>query len=159
MFNIEDFDLKLETSFVGRNFLYSEEVNSTNDFLMNESDNLENGTVLLSEFQIEGKGRLSRKWFSSKNQNLTFSILFNKKLIKSNINHVNLSASLAVANSIENLYQLKTELKWPNDILVKNKKLSGILLESTFNNSKLEKLIIGIGINVNQTKFEGEYKD
>ncbi len=158
MFNIEEFDLKLETSFIGRNFIYIEEINSTNEYLMTESENLGNGTVILSEFQIDGKGRLNRKWLSNKNQNLTFSILLNKKLDKININHINLSASLAVANSIENLFQLKTDLKWPNDILVKNKKLSGILLESTFNNSKLEKLVIGIGVNVNQTKFEGEYK-
>ncbi|MBK7106197.1 MAG: biotin--[acetyl-CoA-carboxylase] ligase [Ignavibacteriae bacterium] len=158
MFNIEEFDLKLETSFIGRNFIYVEEVNSTNEYLNTESENLENGTVLLSEFQIDGKGRLNRKWFSTKSQNLTFSILLNKKLDKVNLNHINLAASLAVANSIENLFQLKTELKWPNDILVKNKKLSGILLESTYNGAKLEKLIIGIGINVNQTKFEGEYK-
>ncbi|MBK8945920.1 MAG: biotin--[acetyl-CoA-carboxylase] ligase [Ignavibacteriae bacterium] len=158
MFNIEEFDLKLETKFLGRNFVYVEELNSTNEYLMKESENFENGTVLLSEFQIDGKGRLNRKWFSNKAQNLTFSMLFNKKLDRININHINLSASLAVANSIENLFQLKTELKWPNDILIKNKKVSGILLESTYNGAKLEKLIIGIGINVNQTKFEGEYK-
>ncbi|MBI1932066.1 MAG: biotin--[acetyl-CoA-carboxylase] ligase [Ignavibacteriales bacterium] len=158
MFNIEDFDLKLDTNFIGRNFIYVEEIDSTNSYLMSESENLPNGTVLLSEFQIDGKGRLNRKWYSIKGNNLTFSILFNKKIEKLNINHVNLAASLAVAQSIENLFQLKTELKWPNDILVKNKKLSGILLESIYKNSKLEKFVIGIGINVNQTKFEGEYK-
>ncbi|MBK7981766.1 MAG: biotin--[acetyl-CoA-carboxylase] ligase [Ignavibacteriae bacterium] len=158
MFNIEDFDLKLDTNFIGRNFIYVEEIDSTNSYLMSESENLPNGTVLLSEFQIDGKGRLNRKWYSIKGNNLTFSILFNKKIEKLNINHVNLAASLAVAQSIENLFQLKTELKWPNDILVKNKKLSGILLESSYKNSKLEKFVIGIGINVNQTKFEGEYK-
>lgn len=72
MFNIEEFDLKLETSFIGRNFIYVEEVNSTNEYLNTESENLENGTVLLSEFQIDGKGRLNRKWFSTKVKILHF---------------------------------------------------------------------------------------
>jgi len=158
MFNLEEFDIKLETNFIGRNFLYIEEIGSTNEYLLKDDENFLNGTVFLSEFQSEGKGRLKRKWNSNKFQNLTFSIVINDKINKLNINHLNLAASLAVANSIENLFQLKTELKWPNDVLVKNKKVSGILLESTSNGAKLEKIIIGVGINVNQTKFEGEYK-
>ncbi len=158
MFNLEDFDIKLETNFIGRNFLYIEEIGSTNEYLLKDDKNFENGTVLLSEFQSEGKGRLKRKWNSNKFQNLTFSIILNDKIKKLNINHINLAASLTVANSIENLFQLKTELKWPNDVLIKNKKVSGILLESISNGAKLEKVIIGVGINVNQTKFEGEFK-
>ncbi len=158
MFNLEEFDIKLETEFIGRTFLYSEEVDSTNSYLLKESKNLANGTTLLSEFQASGKGRLNRKWYSSKSENLTFSILLNEKLNKFNPNHINLAASLAVANSIENLFQLKTDLKWPNDVLIKNKKVCGILLESTSSGSTLDSLVIGIGINVNQRKFEEEYK-
>ena len=128
MFNIEDFDIKLETKYIGRHFLYSEEVDSTNSYLLNDKKKLENGTVLLSEFQSAGKGRLSRNWYSNKLQNLTFSILLNEKLDKLNPNHINLAASLAVAHSIENLYQLKTDLKWPNDVLIKNKKVGFLSL-------------------------------
>ncbi|MCB0747697.1 MAG: biotin--[acetyl-CoA-carboxylase] ligase [Ignavibacteriae bacterium] len=158
MFNIEDFDIKLETKYIGRHFLYSEEVDSTNSYLLNDKKKLENGTVLLSEFQSAGKGRLSRSWYSNKLQNLTFSILLNEKLDKLNPNHINLAASLAVSHSIENLYQLKTDLKWPNDVLIKNKKVSGILLESNSSGSKLDSIVIGIGLNANQHRFEGEYR-
>lgn len=158
MFNIEDFDIKLETSSIGRNFIYCEEVNSTNKYLLDNTAKLFHGTTIFSEFQEEGKGRLKRPWLSAKDQNLTFSVLLNKSLTKYNPNHINLAASLAVSTAIENLYQLKTDLKWPNDVLIKNKKVSGILLESSSNGEEIEKIVIGIGVNGNQTKFVGDFK-
>jgi len=157
MFNIENFDIKLNTSFIGRNFIYSEEIDSTNTYLMENENKFSNGTVIFSEFQEDGKGRLKRNWYSEKGQNLTFSILLTKNQIQ-DINFINLAASLAVSIAIENLYQLKPELKWPNDVLINKKKLSGILLQSSSKGSKLEKIIIGIGINVNQTKFSHDYR-
>jgi len=158
LFNLEEFDIKLETKSVGRNFIYSEEISSTNLYLMQDEGTLNHGSVILSEVQLEGKGRLTRQWQSNKSDNLTFSILLTKNLSKLSPNHINLAASLAVATAIENLYQLKTDLKWPNDVLVKAKKISGILLESSSKGSVIEKLVIGIGVNVNQTKFLGDFK-
>lgn len=157
MFNIENFDIKLETETIGRNFIYSESVDSTNLFLLESKQNLANGTVIFTEYQESGRGRFKRPWESNKGENLTFSILLKKKYLSFNPNHINLVSSLAVSSAIENLYQLKTDLKWPNDILIKNKKISGILLESSSKGSELEKIVVGIGVNVNQTKFAGEF--
>lgn len=158
MFAFEDFDLKLDTDIIGRNFLYLEEVESTNDFLTDPKNNLNtDGTVVFAERQLNGKGRKDRKWYSAKDQNLTFSILLKRKFNEKKLNIINLGTSLAVALSLENLFQLKVNLKWPNDLLVNNEKIAGILLESSTHGNKIEKLVIGIGLNVNQTTFQGKF--
>lgn len=159
MFEIENFDLKLNTDVIGRNFIYAEEIDSTNTFLLDKKNkNMVDGTVVFAEKQNKGRGRKDRIWYSVKDQNLYFSILLtNKKYLGRNINLVNLASSLAVAQAIENLFQLNTNLKWPNDVLIKGKKVSGILLEASSQGSRVERLIIGIGINVNQTVFQGSF--
>lgn len=159
MFNIENFDIKLNTEYIGRAFVYAEELSSTNTFLMDKQNGYnESGTVVLAEKQTSGKGRKDRVWYSAPDSNLTFSILITKdKFLTSNSSLINFAASLSVAFSIENLYQLKTELKWPNDVLLDGKKTSGILIEATSQGNKIERFVIGIGINVNQPSFQGTF--
>lgn len=159
MLEIENFDLKLNTDFIGRNFIYCEEIDSTNTYLMDRKNkNNTDGTVVLAEKQTEGRGRKNRVWYSAREQNLNFSILLtSKKYFGKQLNLVNLASSLAVSQAIENLFQLNTELKWPNDVLIKGKKVCGILLEASSQGSKIERVVIGIGLNVNQTMFQGEF--
>ena len=159
MFDLEIFDIKLETELIGRNFIYCDEIESTNTELFSGKQQYKKtGTVFLAEKQIAGKGRKGRTWLSAKGLNLTFSILLTKETISQlNINHINLIASLAVSMAIENLYQLKTELKWPNDVLINKKKVAGILTETSIRGSKIERVVIGIGINLNQIAFHGEF--
>jgi len=157
MLNIEEFDIKLDTDFIGRNFVFIEQLESTNSFLMENEFYQENGTVVISEYQSQGRGRRGREWNSMPGQNLTFSMLLVRPYRPPEINVLNLGASLAIAQSIENLYQLKVNLKWPNDVLIDNKKVAGILLDSASQGDRVSKVVVGMGINVNQSGFEGEF--
>jgi len=157
LFSLEKFDLLLDTEWVGRNFIFIDEIDSTNTFLLKNTGIKVNGAVAYAEKQTEGKGRLDRTWSSAKGLNLTFSILITKGKLIEKINFLNLGTSLVVAQSLENLFAMKTELKWPNDVLVNKKKISGILLESISSGSKLTRLVLGIGMNINQAVFHGDF--
>lgn len=158
MFNIEDFDIKLDTEFIGRNFIYCDEVDSTNTLLLNSKEFKQNGTVILAEHQHKGRGRKNREWYSNAGQNLTFSILLKDGFEHDQINLINLGTAVCVAQALENLYQLNIEVKWPNDILIHKKKVAGILLESTSKADKINRVVVGIGINVNQPNFPGKFE-
>ncbi len=159
MFNLDLFDFKLETNIIGRNFIYLDEIDSTNSYLLDKNNKIDKeGTVVLAEKQTKGRGRNNRIWYSEKGLNLNFSILIsNKYFFGKNFNLINLGISLAVANSIERQCFIQTNVKWPNDILINGKKTAGILLEANSQGSKIEKLVIGIGLNVNQTSFKGDF--
>jgi BirA family transcriptional regulator, biotin operon repressor / biotin---[acetyl-CoA-carboxylase] ligase len=160
LFAFENFDIKLDTEYIGRKFFYFDETESTNLSLSkNTKEFKDNGTVLFAENQTGGKGRKNRTWSSAKGFNLTFSILLSDpELVKIQPNIINLSSSLSIATSIQNIFQLNAALKWPNDVLINNKKVAGILLESSTKGKNINRIIIGMGINVNQVTFPLDYK-
>lgn len=158
MFSLEDYNIKLETNRLSSNFIYIEDVDSTNSFLLNSDEDFEDGTVVLAEYQSNGRGRKERNWVSEKGKNLTFSILLTKQVDPAHIQLLSMYTSLAIVKVLNNLFQINAKLKWPNDILVKNAKICGILVETSFIGNKLSKVVIGVGLNVNQFNFPGEYR-
>ena len=111
------------------------------------------GTVIIAEQQTAGKGRLGRVWQANPNENLTFSIILRPTANPEQVNLLPLYVAVAVAQAIERTTSLKVECKWPNDLLVNNRKVAGILLEGSVKDNTLEYVVVGIGVNVNQVAF------
>lgn len=121
-------------------------LDSTNAAALRESD-LPQGTVIAADCQEAGRGRLGRSWQSPAGLNLYFSIVLYPRLPRLNWGGFSLAAGAGLAQGLAEL-ELKPGLKWPNDLLVDGAKLAGILLES-----RDAKLVVGVGVNVNQEKF------
>lgn len=111
--------------------------------------------VIVADAQTRGRGRFKRKWYSEKG-GLWMSILV-KPSNTSNLQYLTFAAAVAVVKSIKKIANLKTNIKWPNDVHYKGKKLCGILTEGIFGNENY--VIVGIGLNVNQTSFPNEIKN
>lgn len=132
------------------NIIHLDVVDSTNNYLKENYQNTLEYTIVYADSQTNGKGRMGRKWISS-GKNLEFSILLKPKF--ENISLLSLLFGLAVSNTIDKY--VKSEIKWPNDIIVCDKKICGMLAESIVSD-KIEAYIMGIGININEDKFESE---
>lgn len=111
--------------------------------------------VIVADTQTRGRGRFKRKWHSEKG-GLWMSILV-KPSNTSNLQYLTFAAAVAVVESIKKIANLKTNIKWPNDVHYKGKKLCGILTEGSFGNEN--SVIVGIGLNVNQTSFPNGIKN
>ncbi|MDA0987314.1 MAG: biotin--[acetyl-CoA-carboxylase] ligase [Bacteroidetes bacterium] len=136
----------LLTKEIGRNIIFLEETNSTNVFAKElPLDKTINGLLIIAEHQTSGIGRRGRIWTDEAGANILFSIVMTNF---TNPNLIPFASGIAVAKSISEISVLKTECKWPNDVLLNNKKISGTLIEKD-----KSKLIIGVGININQTNF------
>lgn len=128
-------------------------VSSTNDLARQlAKKGAKEGDCVVSESQTAGRGRLQRKWLS-KPGNLYLSLILRPKILASCLSQLTFVSALAVSKTLEKYINQKPQLKWPNDVLVDGKKISGILLESETENERVEFVIVGVGINVNQKQF------
>ncbi|MGC4041353.1 MAG: biotin--[acetyl-CoA-carboxylase] ligase [Flavobacterium sp.] len=133
-------------------------IDSTNDYLKQLSKDaaLENYTIVLADEQTKGKGQMGAKWFSEKGKNLTMSVLVNGlSLRKEMVFDLNIAVALSVLRVLKNIEIPNVSIKWPNDILSDSKKVSGILIENALKTDGSVNSVIGIGLNANQTNFEG----
>lgn len=107
------------------------------------------GEVFIAEAQTHGRGRMGRSWVSPPYANLYLSVILRPKLRPDQAPQITLMAAVAVAETVQSFLGFAPEIKWPNDILVKGKKLSGVLAESSFELKRLVFVVLGIGINLN----------
>lgn len=129
--------------------IYLQEVDSTNTFL--KTNSFKSPTIVYSFNQIKGRGRNERRWFDFKDKNLALSFsLPGKDIIIDPIWYTAIAA-LALIKLLKKIRVKDVWIKWPNDIYVKEKKISGILTETIWQENRIELLIVGIGININNS--------
>ncbi len=137
----------LETRFVGQRVICYPSLTSTMDVARQEAQQgATEGTVIVADEQTAGRGRLKRTWLSPRGS-IALSIVLHPGVAQ--LPSLIMLASLAVVHSIETVTGLKSQIKWPNDILIDGRKVCGILIESDVQGSTVNYTIIGIGINVN----------
>lgn len=145
----------LNTSYFAEKIYAFWSIGSTNEFAYRiASKGEKEGTLVIAERQERGRGRLSRKWDSPFAKGLWFSLILRPDMPASRAGIVPYIASVSIARALEKNYDVKSDIKWPNDLLVDRKKLCGILSEAEFENARVKFLILGVGINVNQREYE-----
>lgn len=129
---------------------------STNSYLrqLSAKEAVEDYTVVLANYQTQGRGQMGTRWTSQESKNLMASVFKDTSFVKIEHNfYISIVVSLSILRALESLYIKKLKIKWPNDILAGNKKIAGILIENVLKQNLLQASIIGIGLNVNQTTF------
>ena len=140
---------------LGRKIIQIECVDSTNNYVANllAEGKIEHGTVILADEQTNGRGQRGSIWDSKAGENLIFSMFINTAILSVKDQFfLTQIISVAVANLISK-FGIETDIKWPNDIYIKGKKIGGILIENQIKGSFLNGSIVGIGLNINQIEF------
>ncbi|MDO4500480.1 MAG: biotin--[acetyl-CoA-carboxylase] ligase [Erysipelotrichaceae bacterium] len=135
--------------------IHFETIDSTNTYLKNNYQFLDNMTFVSADYQSSGRGRNNRNWKSENGDNLLFSLLIKEESLIKEFKTLSIISAFSLIEVLKE-YGIEAKLKWPNDVYVNDRKIAGILLEAVTLN-KIECLIIGMGINVNQKEFEGDY--
>ena len=142
----------LSTKYVGKEIFYFPELKSTNiiakEKTLHRAEGINEGTLIIAERQSAGKGRLGRKWFSPAG-GIWLSIILYPQLSPSYISRITLMTAVAVVKAIKICTQIESQIKWPNDILINEKKVCGILTEMSAELDIINWVVVGIGINAN----------
>jgi BirA family biotin operon repressor/biotin-[acetyl-CoA-carboxylase] ligase len=149
---------KIKTNYIGNRIYYFEETDSTQNFALQIAQNKkENGTIIIAQKQTHGKGRLNRKWISPKG-GIWFSIILHPTFTIEESMLLPIVSSISLSNAIHKSLNLKTTVKWPNDVTLNGKKVAGMLIDASFQSNTIENIVLGIGINYKINKKELENK-
>lgn len=149
---------ELDTNVIGKKVINFETINSTNDYAKQIANIEEEGTVIVSEEQTNGRGRLGRIWHSNLHEGIWMSIILKPDLVPFKAPFITLIAGASIAKALNNL-GVDTKIKWPNDIIVNGKKICGILTELSAEIERVNYVVLGIGINVKTREFSSEIEN
>ncbi|KAB3532394.1 biotin--[acetyl-CoA-carboxylase] ligase [Alkaliphilus pronyensis] len=149
----------LTTKEIGKNIIHFNSIDSTNSYAKGIADKTPSGTLIISEEQLSGRGRLGREWESPKGDGIWMTLILKPKFPPSEGGKLTQIAAASVWQGINKVLGLKSLIKWPNDIVINGKKVCGILTEMSAELNQLHYLIVGIGINVNNEAFHNTIAD
>jgi BirA family biotin operon repressor/biotin-[acetyl-CoA-carboxylase] ligase len=148
--SIRDVEAGLAPKRLGTHFHYFRELDSTNNYARSLAEQgAAEGAIVIAEQQTQGRGRLGRRWVSPPFVNLYCSIILRPTSPPAFAPQITLTAAVALADAVACFSPVAPAIKWPNDIMIGNKKLAGVLTEAVSNSRKIEFVIVGIGVNVN----------
>lgn len=148
---------RMQTKWIGKKVVFLKKTGSTNvEARMMAEEGLEHGALVVADTQYGGKGRRGRNWHSPQGTSIAMSLVLKPRLEAEYASMLTLVQAMAVAKAVEEISGLDAKIKWPNDILVNEKKVCGILTEMNLEMMEISSIIIGTGINVNQDAFPEE---
>ena len=154
-FNVDLFQNTLSTSWLGHEFIHLNRVDSTNTYLKNLSgDELSHGAVVHTDHQTSGRGQYTKLWHSGAYKNLTFTIAFRPQRAD-RLPLLTLACADAVSSVLDEVSRAPVQMKWPNDLIIKERKVGGILTECVFLGNRPDRILVGIGLNIFQDGYDG----
>ena len=149
--------MAVSTKVLGQQIKYFDEVDSTNEKAKQLArEGAVEGTLVISDTQLAGKGRLGRTWSSPTQTGIWMSLILRPSILPQYASQLTLVAGLCMCETLREVTGLEASIKWPNDIVVNGKKVCGILTEMSAEIDGINYIILGIGVNVNQSEFPEE---
>lgn len=158
MQNYENFSKKINTLFLGKDIRYLPICQSTNltAFQLIEQGDYFEGTTIITDHQLAGRGQQGNVWEAEQGQNITLSVILTPKVLAIQEQFfLNMAITLAIYNMLQALVSNPKllKIKWSNDLIYDNKKICGILIQNIISGQNISKSVVGIGININQKQF------
>lgn len=147
-FDLARFNEILRTRYIGQNLIFEESVGSTMDLARDAAlHGAAEGTVALADEQTAGRGRLGRSWITPPATNLASTIILRPP--PAVVRDIAMIAPLAICHAVEEVAGIRPDIKWPNDVMVRGRKLAGVLIETDLTDEQAPLVLVGAGINVN----------
>lgn len=149
----------LVTRWLGRDLMILAEASSTNAVALSSIGERQSGSIILAETQSEGRGRLSRPWASPRG-GIWMSLVLRPNMPLTRVYRINMAVSVALCRAIFHQLGLQAGIKWPNDLLIREQKVCGILMEVGAQMDRLDYAVVGVGLNVNNdiSAFPGQWR-
>lgn len=153
--NEEEIQKRLKSKLIAKKIYAFGQLSSTNSYAKRlAQEGVPEGSLIISDQQTKGRGRLGRSWESPPGKGLWFSLILRPDISIDKAGIISLLAGVSIAEAVEKITNLIPILKWPNDLLINSKKFCGALIETEIESRRLSFIILGIGINVNQSEVD-----